>query len=74
MGVRRKGGFIMACRHARQNGGSSAQSNSTAQMGTTETKLYFGVDSAVASTEKLQNNLDEFEWVERNKLYPNFWG
>ena len=74
MGVRRKGGIIMACRHARQNSGSSAQSNGTAQMGTTETKLYFGVDSAVASTEKLQNNLDEFEWVERNKLYPNFWG
>ncbi len=37
-------------------------------------KLFFGVDSNVPATTILQNNLTEFEWVERNKLKPVFWG
>lgn len=37
-------------------------------------RLLFGVDSKVPSDELLQNNLTEFEWVARNKLYPDFWG
>lgn len=37
-------------------------------------RLLFGVDSKVRSNDVLQNNITEFEWVERNKLYPNFWG
>lgn len=37
-------------------------------------RLLFGVDSAVPSHDVLQNNLTEFEWVTRNKVYPNFWG
>ncbi len=37
-------------------------------------RLLFGVHSATASDDLLQNNLDLFEWVERNKIYPNFWG
>ena len=37
-------------------------------------RLLFGVDSEVPSDELLQNNLTEFEWVARNKLYPDFWG
>ena len=37
-------------------------------------KLLFGTDSAVSAHDILQNNLTEFEWVTRNKLYPNFWG
>lgn len=37
-------------------------------------RLLFGVDSKVASNDVLQNNLTLFEWVTRNKLYPNFWG
>lgn len=37
-------------------------------------RLLFGVDSEVQSNDILQNNLTEFEWVTRNKLYPNFWG
>lgn len=37
-------------------------------------RLLFGVDSAVPANRVLQNNLTEFEWVERNKIYPNFWG
>ena len=34
----------------------------------------FGVDSAFRAYELLQNNLDQFEWVVRNKIYPNFYG
>ena len=37
-------------------------------------RLLFGVDSKIPSNDILQNNLTEFEWVERNKLYPVFWG
>ena len=37
-------------------------------------RLFFGVDSTVMSTDVLQNNLSQFEWVVRNKVYPNFWG
>ena len=39
-----------------------------------ENRLLFGVDSKVPSNDILQNNLTEFEWVTRNKIYPNFWG
>ena len=38
------------------------------------TRLLFGVDSKVQANDILQNNLSEFEWVLRNKIYPNFWG
>lgn len=37
-------------------------------------RLLFGVDSKVQADDILQNNISEFEWVVRNKLYPNFWG
>ena len=37
-------------------------------------RLLFGVDSAIFSGDLLQNNIDHFEWVVRNKVYPNFWG
>ncbi|MBE6762005.1 MAG: DUF1906 domain-containing protein [Ruminococcaceae bacterium] len=37
-------------------------------------KMLFGVDSKVNADDLLQNNIDEFEWVIRNKIYPNFWG
>ena len=36
--------------------------------------LLFGVDSETCASTKLQNNLTEFEWVRRNKVYPIFWG
>ena len=36
--------------------------------------LVFGVDSETTSYNVLQNNITEFEWVARNKVYPNFWG
>lgn len=37
-------------------------------------RLLFGVDSEIQSNDLLQNNIDEFEWVVRNKIYPNFYG
>lgn len=38
------------------------------------TPLRFGVNSKTPVDTLLQNNLTEFEWAARNKLYPNFWG
>ncbi len=37
-------------------------------------RLLFGVDSEFQSNDLLQNNINHFEWVIRNKIYPNFWG
>ena len=37
-------------------------------------RLYFGVDSEIQSNDLLQNNVNMFEWVVRNKIHPNFFG
>ncbi len=37
-------------------------------------RLFWGVDSQIQSDDILQNNITEFEWVVRNKMYPIFWG
>ena len=37
-------------------------------------RLLFGVDSKIQANDLLQNNIQEFEWVIRNKIYPNFYG
>lgn len=37
-------------------------------------RLLFGVDSQIQASDILQNNISMFEWVVRNKAYPNFWG
>ena len=37
-------------------------------------RLLFGVDSKIPADDILQNNIDQFEWVVRNKIYPNFYG
>ena len=37
-------------------------------------RLLFGVDSKIQANDLLQNNIEEFEWVVRNKVYPNFYG
>lgn len=37
-------------------------------------RLLFGVDSKTQANDILQNNIEEFEWVVRNKVYPNFYG
>ncbi len=41
---------------------------------TVSEQLLFGVDSKILANDILQNNLSQFEWVVRNKAYPNFWG
>lgn len=38
------------------------------------TRLLFGVDSNIQANDLLQNNIDMFEWVVRNKIYPIFFG
>ena len=40
----------------------------------TVNRLLFGVDSRIQANDLLQNNIEEFEWVVRNKIYPNFYG
>ena len=37
-------------------------------------RLLFGADSEIQANDLLQNNIEEFEWVVRNKIYPNFYG
>lgn len=37
-------------------------------------RLLFGVDSKIQANDLLQNNIEEFEWIVRNKIYPNFYG
>lgn len=37
-------------------------------------RLIFGVDSKFQANDLLQNNIDQFEWVIRNKIYPSFYG
>ena len=72
----------MACRSAKNNQATSVvNENTVAKKVSVETteqskkeRLLFGVDSTVESNDVLQNNLTEFEWAVRNKLYPNFWG
>ena len=36
-------------------------------------RLLFGIDSKTKANDLLQNNLEQFEWVVRNKIYPNFY-
>ncbi len=40
----------------------------------TVARLLFGVHSKAQADDLLQNNIDQFEWVVRNKIYPNFYG
>lgn len=40
----------------------------------TADRLLFGVDSKFRSFDRLQNNIKLFEWVTRNKIYPDYWG
>lgn len=72
----------MACKDAKKNRGvemaSQVKETETVEIAVSEEqkaeRLLFGVDSRTPSDDILQNNLTEFEWVVRNKVYPNFWG
>lgn len=70
----------MACRNAYK---AKTMKNDTDTIQTFITKpavtqtvdrLLFGVDSKIQANDLLQNNIEEFEWVVRNKIYPNFYG
>ena len=72
----------MACKDAKKNRGvemaSQVKETEPVEIAVSEEqkaeRLLFGVDSRTPSDDILQNNLTEFEWVVRNKVYPNFWG
>lgn len=70
----------MACRNA-YKARTKTEEVTSAQPSVTELvvaqnmdRLLFGVDSNTPASTLLQNNIEEFEWVLRNKIYPNFWG
>lgn len=46
----------------------------TAEEQTAVSRLLFGVDSGIRADDILQNNISIFEWIVRNKVYPNFFG
>ena len=62
----------MACKSAIMN----VAPNRAAEVNLTnlDGDLAFGVDSAIQANDLLQNNITMFEWVRKNKSYPNFWG
>lgn len=71
----------MACRNAYENQQNemahvSLEENEAVNTTPTEKqeRLLFGVNSDARADTVLQNNLTLFDWAERNKLYPNFWG
>ena len=71
----------MACRNAYKRPTEenvktdSERSVFTQKASTSSTKrLLFGSDSKTPANDLLQNNITEFDWVTRNKLYPNFFG
>ena len=70
----------MACRNAYKtktttNEADLAQSSiSEPIVAKSVNRLLFGVDSKVQANDLLQNNIEEFEWIVRNKIYPNFFG
>ena len=70
----------MACKNAYKTK-TILQEAGVAQISITEPvvaqnvgRLLFGVDSRVQANDLLQNNIEEFEWIIRNKIDPNFYG
>ena len=71
----------MACKGARKNQATTVAKSAIVETASVETveqinneRLLFGVDSKIQANDLLQNNITEFEWAVRNKVYPNFWG
>lgn len=70
----------MACRNAYQTQTMNIETESSRisitepDVAKTVTHLLFGVDSGIQANDHLQNNLEQFEWTVRNKIYPNFYG
>ncbi len=71
----------MACRKAyktkimKTEVAASVQTSATvSEVAKSVDRLLFGADSEIPANDLLQNNIKEFEWVVRNKIYPNFYG
>lgn len=69
----------MACRNAYRKRSVPAQAEAIQPVkkppvAETVDRLFFGVDATWEAQDLLQNNIDLFEWVVRNKIYPNFFG
>ena len=68
----------MACRNAYRTSAIEANlylpSITVPEVMNTVNRMLFGVDSHFQANDLLQNNLEKFEWVVRNKIYPNFYG
>ena len=70
----------MACRNAYRTKTIQVEAKSTLSSITEPVvaksvdRLLFGADSKIQANDLLQNNIEEFEWVVRNKIYPNFYG
>lgn len=68
----------MACRDAYETQKNDMENNvslpsiSEPVVAKTVSRLLFGVDTKHPTNELLQNNLEHFEWIVRNKIYPNF--
>ena len=68
----------MACRNAYKTQKMNVEADvvetsiSEPAVAQTVTRLLFGVDSKHPANDLLQNNIEHFEWVIRNKIYPNF--
>ena len=71
----------MACRNAYQAAKITKEEAEIIRASITELnvaqnakRLLFGVDTMTPANDLLQNNIDHFEWVVRNKIHPNFYG
>ncbi|CDC64038.1 uncharacterized conserved protein TIM beta/alpha-barrel fold protein [Clostridium sp. CAG:448] len=70
----------MACRNAystrniAEEAAAALSSVTTPAVAKNADRLLFGVDSKMQAHDPLQNHLENFEWVVRNKIYPNFYG
>lgn len=69
----------MACRNAYRTkavkaGYESVKTPITKTEDAISERLLFGASSRTQTNDLLQNNIEQFEWIVRNKVYPDFYG
>lgn len=65
----------MVCKNAYQAPmPTDSESLPSCKIAALQSRFTFGVDSEARADDMLQNHIDLFEWVVRNKVYPSFWG
>ena len=66
----------MACRNAYKIRTTEISENKIQPVTAEKTvkRLLFGIDTKIEIDDLLQNNITQFEWAVRNKIYPNFVG